>query len=103
MLLVAHETLHSNWRRVALVLIVLPLSIVKNAIRIVTLTMLATHVDPSFLDGKTASRRRICFLPDFAGPGLSDVEDSAENRKGPRPILSCSARCPDHIVVAEPT
>ena len=52
MLLVAHETLHSNWRRVALVLIVLPLSIVKNAIRIVTLTMLATHVDPSFLTGR---------------------------------------------------
>ena len=52
MLLVAHETLHSNWRRVALVLIVIPLSIVKNAIRIVTLTMLATHVDPSFLTGR---------------------------------------------------
>jgi exosortase len=52
MLLVAHETLHSNWRRIALVLVVIPLSIVKNAIRIVTLTILATHVDPSFLTGK---------------------------------------------------
>ena len=52
MLLVAHETLHSNWRRIALILIVIPLSIVKNAIRIVTLTMLATHVDPSFLTGR---------------------------------------------------
>jgi len=52
MLLVAHETLHSTWRRVLLVLITIPLSIVKNAIRIVTLTMLATHVDPSFLTGR---------------------------------------------------
>ena len=52
MLLVAHETLHSNWRRIALVVVVIPLSIIKNAIRIVTLTMLATHVDPSFLTGR---------------------------------------------------
>ena len=52
MLLVAHETLHSTWRRVLLVLITIPLSILKNAIRIVTLTMLATHVDPGFLNGR---------------------------------------------------
>ncbi len=55
MLLVAHETLRSTWRRVLLVLITIPLSILKNAIRIVTLTMLATRVDPGFLSGKIAS------------------------------------------------
>jgi exosortase len=52
MLLVAHETLHSTWRRALLVLITIPLSIVKNAIRIVTLTILATRVDPGFLTGR---------------------------------------------------
>ena len=52
MLLVAHETLHSRWRRILLVLITVPLSILKNAIRIVTLTMLAIHVDPGFLSGR---------------------------------------------------
>ena len=52
MLLVAYEICHSNWRRIALVIVVIPLSIIKNAIRIVTLTMLATHVDPSFLTGR---------------------------------------------------
>lgn len=52
MLLVAHEALHTAWARVLLVLIVIPLSLVKNAIRIVTLTLLATRVDPGFLTGR---------------------------------------------------
>lgn len=52
MILFAHETLTSNWRRIILVLLVIPLSILKNAIRIVTLTLLATKVDPGFLTGR---------------------------------------------------
>lgn len=51
-LLLAHETLQTAWRRVLLLLISVPLSIVKNAIRITTLTMLAIRVDPSFLTGR---------------------------------------------------
>lgn len=52
MLLVAHESLNSNWRRVVLVATSIPLSILKNAIRITTLTVLALRVDPSFLTGR---------------------------------------------------
>jgi exosortase len=52
MLLFSHETLKTNSRRAVLVLLILPLSILKNAIRIVTLTLLATKVDPSFLTGR---------------------------------------------------
>jgi exosortase len=52
MILFAHETLRSNWRRLILVLLVVPFSIVKNAIRIVTLTMLSIKVDPGFLTGR---------------------------------------------------
>ena len=52
MLLIAHETLHTTWRRVLLVLITIPLSIIKNAMRIMTLTMLASRIDPSFLSGR---------------------------------------------------
>jgi exosortase len=52
MLLVARQTLHTFWRRAALLLVVLPLSVIKNAIRIVTLTLLAVKVDPSFLTGR---------------------------------------------------
>jgi exosortase len=52
MIIFAHETLHSNWRRVLLILLTIPLSILKNAIRIVTLTMLSIRVDPGFLTGR---------------------------------------------------
>jgi exosortase len=52
MMIFAHETLHSNWRRALLVLLAIPFSVIKNAIRIVTLTMLAIRVDPSFLTGR---------------------------------------------------
>jgi exosortase len=52
MLLVAFETLQTTSRRVIIVLLTIPLSLVKNAIRIVTLTMLAMRVDPSFLTGR---------------------------------------------------
>lgn len=52
MLLVARQTLNSNWRRAVLVAATIPLSIVKNAIRITALTMLALRVDRSFLTGR---------------------------------------------------
>lgn len=51
-LLIAYETLVTPSRRLALILLMFPLSILKNAIRIVTLTLLATKVDPSFLNGQ---------------------------------------------------
>jgi len=44
------------------VLLSLPLSIVKNAIRIVTLTLLATHVDMSFLTGRLHQRGGFLFF-----------------------------------------
>lgn len=52
MLLLARESLTSSWRRALLVAASIPLSIIKNAIRITTLTMLAVRVDPSFLTGR---------------------------------------------------
>jgi exosortase len=52
MLLVACETLRTTSRRVILVLLAIPLSLVKNAVRIVTLTLLAMYVDRSFLTGR---------------------------------------------------
>jgi exosortase len=52
MLLAAHETLQRKTSRFAFILISIPLSVVKNAIRIVTLVLLATYVDPGFLTGR---------------------------------------------------
>ena len=51
-LLVAFETLQTTSRRVIILLLTIPLSLVKNAIRIVTLTVLALRVDPRFLTGR---------------------------------------------------
>jgi exosortase len=52
MILVAHESFGSTWRRVFFILLIIPLSIAKNAIRIVTLTTLASRVDHGFLNGR---------------------------------------------------
>ncbi len=43
--------LRSPWRRLLLLASVFPLVMLKNGIRIATLTLLAEHVDPSYLHG----------------------------------------------------
>ena len=54
--------LRSGWNKVLLVLIVVPLVVVKNAIRIVTLSMLGIYVDPGFLNGPLHHRGGILFF-----------------------------------------
>ncbi len=49
--LLSYLTLHTAWRRAALVLAVLPLVLFKNGIRIVTLCLLTIHVDRSVING----------------------------------------------------
>jgi len=61
LVLVGYETLRTPSRRLILVLLSIPLSIAKNAIRIVTLTLLALHVDPSFLTGSLHHKGGIVF------------------------------------------
>jgi exosortase len=41
--------LQSGWRRIVLLVAILPLTIFKNAVRIVTLSLLAVHVDTTFI------------------------------------------------------
>jgi len=48
-LVAGHFFLRSVWGKWALVAIVIPLAIVKNAFRIVGLSLLANYVDPSFI------------------------------------------------------
>jgi len=50
-LLAAHFYLRTPWKILVFVLLVLPLAVVKNGIRIVTLTLLSIYIDPSFLRG----------------------------------------------------
>ena len=56
-LVMAYLLLHRTWSRLALVLVIVPLTIVKNAIRIVVLSWLAIHVDPKFITGSVLHSR----------------------------------------------
>lgn len=50
-LLAPYLFLRSNMRRIAFLSLVIPMAVVKNGIRIATLTLLSIYVDPAFLHG----------------------------------------------------
>ena len=49
-LLAGHLFLRASWKRWLLALVVIPLGIVRNGIRIVTIALLCVHVDPTMID-----------------------------------------------------
>jgi exosortase len=55
-LVAGHLFLRSPWGRMGLVSIVVPLAIVKNAVRIVGLALLANYIDPSFVTDSAVHR-----------------------------------------------
>jgi len=61
-LLAGHCFLRSNWRRAALVVLALPFLVLKNGLRIVTLTLLAVYVNPAFLSGNLHNRGGVVFF-----------------------------------------
>jgi exosortase len=61
-LMVENLCLRSGWNKVLLVLTIVPLVVVKNAIRIVTLSILAVYVDPGFLTGPLHHQGGILFF-----------------------------------------
>jgi exosortase len=48
-ILAGHMFLCSAWRKITLISFIVPVTIIKNAIRITTLTLLAIHIDKSWL------------------------------------------------------
>jgi exosortase len=61
-ILVAHFYLNTFSKQVVLVLVGLFVMILKNGVRIVTLTLLATYVDPGFLYGKLHREGGVFFF-----------------------------------------
>jgi len=55
-LMMASVLLRGTWTRAIFILVIVPLAIVKNAVRIVGLSWLAIHVDPSFISGSDVHR-----------------------------------------------
>jgi exosortase len=51
-LLAAHLYLRTGWKKFVVVILALLLSVVKNGIRIATLTLLSIYVEPGFLSGR---------------------------------------------------
>ena len=87
-LLAAHLYLRKPWARFILVAITVPLAVFKNAVRIVTLCVLAIHVNPSFLIGKLHRNGGVVF---YAGAllilgALLQLLRSAE-KHGPSDLL----------------
>jgi exosortase len=61
-LLAGHLALRTPWAKGALCLATVPLLVVKNGIRIVTLTLLTIYVDPRFLTGSLHQQGGIVFF-----------------------------------------
>lgn len=60
--LASHLFLRSSWKRLLLILVVVPVAIFKNGLRIATLTILAIYVNPGFLQGNLHHRGGIVFF-----------------------------------------
>lgn len=60
-MLASHLFLFTGWRKALLLVVILPIAIVKNAVRIVALSLLATYVDASFITGKLHHEGGIVF------------------------------------------
>jgi exosortase len=61
-ILAGHLLLQTTWRRIALVLVAIPIMIFKNAVRIVTLTLLSIHVDPAIIESRLHREGGIPFF-----------------------------------------
>lgn len=60
--LAGHLFLRNNWRKSLLILVVVPVAIFKNGLRIATLSALAIYVNPGFLQGDLHHRGGIVFF-----------------------------------------
>jgi exosortase len=76
------------WTRAVLVLATIPVLILKNGIRITTLTLLALHVNPGFLDGRLHHQGGVLFFAVgllMLLPILWWLQEFERNRFGPQP------------------
>jgi exosortase len=62
MLLATHTLLRAGWAKGLVIVAVLPIAVLKNGIRVVTLTLLAVHVDPEYLTGQLHHDGGIVFF-----------------------------------------
>ena len=61
-MVLAQLSLRSPWRKAVVIALAVPLSVAKNALRIFTIAMLGTRVDPGFLTGRLHHQGGIVFF-----------------------------------------
>ena len=61
-MVVAQMLLRSPWRKAFVIFVAIPLTVAKNGLRIFTIALLATRVDPSFLTGRLHHQGGIVFF-----------------------------------------
>lgn len=61
-LLAGYLFLGSTWSRICLLAVVLPITVFKNGVRIVSLSLLAIHVDPGYIVGRLHHEGGIVFF-----------------------------------------
>ena len=61
-IILAQLLLRTSWRKWLAIIIAIPVSVAKNGLRIFTIAMLGTRVDPSYLTGKLHHKGGIVFF-----------------------------------------
>ncbi|HEX4786029.1 MAG TPA: exosortase/archaeosortase family protein [Candidatus Sulfotelmatobacter sp.] len=61
-MVLAQMCLHSTWRKALVIAVAIPLSVVKNGLRIFVLAMLTTRVDRSFITGRLHHQGGIIYF-----------------------------------------
>jgi exosortase len=61
-LLASHRFLSTPWTKAVVLLVILPIAVLKNGIRIVSLSLLAMHVDPAYLTGQLHHEGGVAFF-----------------------------------------
>lgn len=61
-MILAQLLLRTRWRKWLAIALAIPVSVAKNALRIFTIAMLGTHVDPSYLTGKLHHQGGVVFF-----------------------------------------
>ena len=87
----AQSFLRTPWKKLLFVLLAFPLALLKNGVRIVTLTLLSIYVDPSFLTGHLHKQGGfIFFLLALAllAPVLKSLEKSEHYPRRPIPVFT---------------
>ena len=61
-MVLAQLLLRSRWRKTLLICLAVPLSVAKNGLRVFSIAMLATRVDPGYMTGRFHHQGGIIFF-----------------------------------------